>query len=230
MWFGVEGHPIRFWNWADANTHPMHFASVKCDAPNVLKEEQGDRTLNPVANILFNFTSSMFILYRNAYFCEPLNTRTEDPSRLGKSRPIKSNRKRRGVHFNCVPQAERTLEPDPSETDCVKYTLVRVPEAAQRGKLFFREVFAVMRKDEGSIVNLHRRFRGSGVVCVLKELGQDVPWTLNLFEKLMPGSSELRILLELIPSPSSIGAGMIVIRRWFSHLGASALSISSAKS
>jgi len=71
--------------------------------------------------------------------------------------------------------------------------LVRIAESAQGRELLFSEILPIMRKNEFALPDLNGCLGGLRIIGVLKELGDDMPGILDLFEELMPRSSELRI-------------------------------------
>jgi hypothetical protein len=66
---------------------------------------------------------------------------------------------------------------------------------------------------EGLVVDAHARLGGAGIICVLQQLGDDVPGTLNLLEELVPRTGKLRVSVKLIPAPSRLIANALEVDR-----------------
>jgi hypothetical protein len=66
--------------------------------------------------------------------------------------------------------------------------------------LFRIEITPVVLKDKHVVVNANRRRFCARVIGILQQFGDDVPWTLNLTEKLMPRPGKVRVTLQLIPT------------------------------
>ncbi len=112
----------------------------------------------------------------------------------------------------------------------MKRAFVRVPEAAERGKVVFAEVLAVVGEGEAPVRDADRGFGRLGVIRVLQQLGEYVARALNLPEQLMPRARELGITLELVPTSSRGIADALEVGGRLHHCGTVARAIRSAKS
>ena len=109
------------------------------------------------------------------------------------------------MQFHMIAQAEGALEADSPKPDGVQDSLVRVPETAERLKMLFREVLAVVLKHERLVIDdSDRRVRGSRIISVLEQFGQDVSRALHLHELLVPRAGQNRIAVQQVPVPRGI--------------------------
>ena len=69
----------------------------------------------------------------------------------------------------------------------------------------------------------------AAIVGILEKLGKNMSRTLNLTEQLMPRSSKLRVLLQLVPASGRLDLDGFKVRRPAFHLGGSARESNSAK-
>ncbi len=102
--------------------------------------------------------------------------------------------------FNAITQAECALEANPTESDRVKRALVRVAEATDRCEMRLNEILPIVLEDEAAAFDRDMRLACASVIGVLEEFRQNMARTLDLFEKLVPWSSEFRIGFQLVPA------------------------------
>lgn len=107
---------------------------------------------------------------------------------------------------------------------------VGIAESAERREVFFGEVLAVVGECEDAGINAHGCVCRTGIVCILKQLGEDVAGTLNLLEELMPWTGKFWIRLQLAPTFFRALTDAIKVFWFRCQLGFSARSSNSAKS
>src|SRR5690349_13389399 len=92
------------------------------------------------------------------------------------------------------------------------------------------KILAVVSADEPVTLDADRRFRGAGIIRVLKQFRKHVTRALHLLEQLMPRPGELGIGVQLIPPLPGPIAYAVEIRRPATHPGTLAREMSSRKS
>ena len=202
----------------------MHFPVPDMHPADVFEEKKGNGALQPLFEVLLNLLLPVRIayLYYNVGLAIAKGILAfPKPLRLGEALAMKTNREGWREESDAITETEGALKTNPSETDGMQGSLVRVPKTAEGGELFFREILAVVFEDERPVFDTHRGFRGAGIVCILQKLRKHMSGALYLLKKLVPGPGEFRIPFQLIPPLCGVLAHGLIKRRLCSHLGTS---------
>ncbi|MER8954550.1 hypothetical protein NKH98_17780 [Mesorhizobium sp. M0833] len=197
----VQRHPFALGDGSGTKALPMDHPFTDLKPPDILEEQQGNRTFQPFIEVLLDLSVQKRV--GDLHF-DPSGSRRQaparDPVRFGEPIAFESDSQCRRKQLDPIAQAEGALEADPSEADRVKRALVGVTEPADRREVSLDEILAIVLEHKTIVFDRHARLAGASIVGVLKQLGKDMARALHLLEQLMPRTRKFWVRLKLIPA------------------------------
>lgn len=127
------------------------------------------RPTDPFLKILFKFLLSKLItyFYPNNRFTIGIQG-FPIPRWLCESLALKINSQGRCKQIYTITKTKGAFETNPTETNCMKRSFIRIAETAERSKMFFGEIVTIMLENKHRILNTHTRFSRTRVICILE--------------------------------------------------------------
>ncbi|HPO85026.1 MAG TPA: hypothetical protein PLN86_04165 [Candidatus Hydrogenedentes bacterium] len=161
---------------------------TKFQVADVIKKQEGKRAAQPLLYVIYKFLLALIILNLDNYLCGSILCGLSiRPYGQRKLPFVKCHYKSGAAKYYCISQAEGAFKADAAKPNGSEQSFVGITKATQGCKVFIGKILAIMDEGKYSIFNSDRDFCRLGIIGVLQQLRQNMPWTLHLFEKLMPG-------------------------------------------